>query len=76
MSDIIVAKFGGTSLSGGEQFRRVRAIIEKDPRRRYIVVSAPGKRYAEDEKITDLLYRAARERTYPYLVEEDRKSVV
>lgn len=70
MSDIIVAKFGGTSLSGGEQFRRVRAIIEKDPRRRYIVVSAPGKRYAEDEKITDLLYRAARERTYPYLVEE------
>ena len=70
LNDIIVAKFGGTSLAGAEQFRRVRDIITKDPRRRYIVVSAPGKRCASDEKVTDLLYRAARERAYPYAVEE------
>lgn len=55
MSDIHVAKFGGTSLADAKQFRKVRAIIEADPRRRVIVVSAPGKRDAHDQKITDLL---------------------
>lgn len=52
----IVSKFGGTSVAGVTQLRKVRAIIDADPRRRIIVPSAPGKRHAEDTKITDLLY--------------------
>ena len=51
----IVAKFGGSSLADAEQFRKVKSIIEKDKGRRYIVVSAPGKRFPEDRKVTDLL---------------------
>ncbi|MBQ7565679.1 MAG: aspartate kinase [Oscillospiraceae bacterium] len=53
----IVAKFGGTSLADAAQFKKVRAIIEADPSRRFIVASAPGKRNPEDHKVTDLLYR-------------------
>lgn len=52
----IVCKFGGSSLASAEQFRKVRAIVEADPRRRIVVPSAPGKRDARDAKITDLLY--------------------
>jgi aspartate kinase len=51
----IVCKFGGTSLADAEQFRKVRAIIETNPARHAIVVSAPGKRFDQDQKITDLL---------------------
>lgn len=54
----IVAKFGGSSLSDAGQFRKVRKIIEMDSRRCYVVPSAPGRRCAEDEKVTDLLYRS------------------
>ncbi|HKM17730.1 MAG TPA: aspartate kinase, partial [Limnochordia bacterium] len=43
-----VAKFGGTSLACAETFRKVKAIIEKDPSRCFVVVSAPGKRSAAD----------------------------
>ena len=50
-------KFGGSSLASAEQFRKVKAIITRDAARRYVVVSAPGKRFPGDEKITDLLYR-------------------
>ena len=50
-------KFGGSSLASAEQFQKVKAIIERDADRRYVVVSAPGKRFREDSKITDLLYR-------------------
>jgi len=50
-----VCKFGGTSLANAEQFKKVRAIIEADPSRRVIVLSAPGKRNDNDKKITDLL---------------------
>jgi len=53
---IKVAKFGGTSLADASQFRKVKAIIESDPDRRFVVPSAPGKRTPEDRKITDLLY--------------------
>jgi len=53
---IIVSKFGGTSLADATQFKKVKAIIDADSRRRYIVPSAPGKRYSADKKITDLLY--------------------
>lgn len=51
-----VCKFGGTSLADAAQFRNVRAIVEADPARRFVVPSAPGKRSADDEKVTDLLY--------------------
>ena len=50
-------KFGGSSLASAEQFQKVKAIIERDAARRSVVVSAPGKRFQGDDKITDLLYR-------------------
>ncbi|HPJ03053.1 MAG TPA: aspartate kinase [Candidatus Limiplasma sp.] len=56
----IVAKFGGSSLSDAGQFQKVRNILMMDKRRVYVVPSAPGKRHAEDEKVTDLLYAAHR----------------
>jgi aspartate kinase len=52
----IVCKFGGTSMADAGQIRKVVSIIRADPRRRLIVVSAPGKRDPSDQKITDLLY--------------------
>ncbi len=52
---MIVAKFGGTSLSDAEQFKKVRDIFNSSAMRRYIVVSAPGKRFDQDQKVTDLL---------------------
>lgn len=67
---IIVSKFGGSSLAEAENFINVRRIIRADERRRYIVVSAPGRRFENDEKITDALYRAAQTLVYPYAVEE------
>lgn len=51
----VVAKFGGTSLANAEQFRKVREIVQANPERRFIVASAPGKRFDEDVKVTDLL---------------------
>src|SRR4028118_473400 len=54
-SSHIVCKFGGTSLADAVQIRKVADIVRADPRRRYVVVSAPGKRSSNDQKITDLL---------------------
>ena len=54
---IKVVKFGGSSLADAERFRTVKRIVEADKSRRYLVPSAPGKRFSEDEKITDLLYK-------------------
>ena len=51
-----VVKFGGSSLASAEQFEKVGKIIRADESRRYIVPSAPGKRFSEDTKVTDLLY--------------------
>ena len=51
-----VVKFGGSSLADAEQFKKVAAIIKAEPERRYVVASAPGKRYSEDIKVTDMLY--------------------
>ncbi len=56
MLECIVTKFGGSSLANDEQFRKVRSILELEPTRRYLVPSAPGKRFKEDDKVTDLLY--------------------
>lgn len=53
---IKVCKFGGTSMADGITMLRVRKIIESDAARRYVVVSAPGKRFGGDVKVTDLLY--------------------
>ncbi|CDQ39711.1 MULTISPECIES: aspartate kinase [Virgibacillus] len=50
-----VAKFGGSSVASAEQIRKVANIIKTDPQRKFIVVSAPGKRFKDDEKITDML---------------------
>src|SRR5690606_486096 len=52
----IACKFGGTSVASAAQIRKVRAIVDEDPRRQVIVVSAPGKRDPKEAKITDLLY--------------------
>ena len=51
-----VVKFGGSSLASGESFAKVKKIIEADKSRRIVVVSAPGKRFSGDTKVTDLLY--------------------
>ena len=53
---IKVVKFGGSSLADAKQFRRVAEIIKADPSRRYVVPSAPGKRFSDDVKVTDMLY--------------------
>jgi aspartate kinase len=55
----IVCKFGGTSVATSDQIRKIAAIVDANPDRKYIVVSAPGKRSPEDQKITDLFYLAA-----------------
>ncbi|MEE1243194.1 MAG: aspartate kinase [Frisingicoccus sp.] len=52
-----VVKFGGSSLASAEQFKKVGNIIKSDPDRRFVVPSAPGKRFAKDTKVTDMLYK-------------------
>ena len=56
--ETITVKFGGSSLADAAQFRKVAEIITADPRRAFVVVSAPGRRFADDTKVTDLLYQA------------------
>ena len=59
-----VVKFGGSSLASAEQFEKVGKIISADSSRAYVVPSAPGKRFAEDTKVTDMLlhlYETAKE---------------
>ena len=51
-----VVKFGGSSLASAEQFKKVGAIIRQEESRRYVVPSAPGKRFPGDTKVTDMLY--------------------
>lgn len=60
MKEIRVSKFGGSSLADAGQFAKVREILLSNPSRRYVVPSAPGKRAANDEKITDMLYECHR----------------
>ncbi|MBT2656187.1 aspartate kinase [Bacillus sp. ISL-18] len=54
-----VVKFGGSSLASGRQLEKVFQIVTADRERKVVVVSAPGKRYAEDTKVTDLLIECA-----------------
>lgn len=51
-----VVKFGGSSMADAKQFAKVRSIVQADPARRVVVVSAAGKRDSGDHKLTDLLY--------------------
>ncbi|MCI5751911.1 MAG: aspartate kinase [Oscillospiraceae bacterium] len=57
MNKTKVVKFGGSSLADSNQFKKVAAIVKADPTRRFVVASAPGKRFSDDVKITDMLYR-------------------
>ena len=59
--NLTVCKFGGSSLADGNNISRVAEIVKSDPARRYVVVSAPGKRYSDDIKVTDLLYTCYKE---------------
>ena len=52
-----VLKFGGSSLADAQHFKQVAEIIKSEPERRYVVASAPGKRYSGDTKVTDMLYQ-------------------
>ena len=52
-----VVKFGGSSLASAEQFKKVGAIIRAEEERRFVVPSAPGKRFSKDTKVTDMLYQ-------------------
>ncbi len=61
---MIASKFGGTSTSSGEQLKKVADIIHADKNRQFIVVSAPGKRFDGDNKVTDLLYLCHAHLTY------------
>ena len=63
-----VVKFGGSSLADAKQFQKVAGIIRADLTRRYVVASAPGKRNAHDEKVTDLLLQC-------YKLAKDKKDV-
>jgi len=60
---MIVCKFGGTSMATAKSIRQVESIIRSDPERKYVVVSAPGKRFKGDTKVTDLLYQADAEKS-------------
>ena len=59
-----ITKFGGSSVANATQFKKVKNIVESDPARQYVVVSAPGRRTASDNKITDLLYLLDAHRHY------------
>ena len=84
-----VVKFGGSSLASAEQFKKVGNIIRAEESRRYVIPSAPGKRFSDDVKVTDMLYKcygaAVKGKKFTDLLKDiqeryneiiDRKSVV
>lgn len=72
-----VVKFGGSSLASAEQFKKVGDIIRAEESRRYVVPSAPGKRFSEDVKVTDMLYKcygaAMKEKNFVEMLREIQK---
>jgi aspartate kinase len=71
-----VSKFGGTSLANAEQIKKVCDIVVSDKERRLVVVSAPGKRYKEDIKVTDLLISLAEAYLSGSAAEKELKEVL
>ncbi|MGX4593051.1 aspartate kinase [Leuconostoc sp. JNUCC 76] len=67
-----VTKFGGSSLANGQQLQRVYDIIRADDDRKVVVVSAPGKRFKDDRKVTDLLISYAQ----ATLADEDTTEII
>ncbi len=59
---MIVCKFGGTSCCSAEQLKKVKDILLSNSERKYAVLSAPGKRFSGDRKVTDLLYALEQQR--------------
>ena len=57
MNNLITAKFGGTSLADASQIKKAVEIVKSNPARKFVVASAPGKRFSDDIKVTDLLYK-------------------
>ena len=71
-----VSKFGGTSVANAVQIKKVAAIVQADPSRKFVVVSAPGKRFDADKKVTDLLIELAVAAIHNEEVEEKLSQVV
>lgn len=82
MADIIVSKFGGSSVANANQIEKVRRIVAEDSKRRIVVVSAPGRVNPAEEKLTDHLINIATNGTHfhdqriPVSVKESRDAVV
>lgn len=72
MNNLVVAKFGGTSLADASQIKKAASIIKADVSRKYVVASAPGKRFSDDVKITDMLYKCHKK----FLANEDFNDVL
>ena len=73
---LIVAKFGGSSVSDATQIMKVCSIIKMDPSRRIVVVSAPGKRHSNDTKVTDMLIACAEAKLSGKTGESELKAIV
>lgn len=71
-----VSKFGGTSVANAEQIKKVATIVKADSSRKFVVVSAPGKRHDADKKVTDLLIELANAAIHNENVEEKLQNVV
>ena len=71
-----VIKFGGSSLADAEHFKKVAEIIQEDPARRYVVPSAPGKRFKEDTKVTDMLYACFEKASRGESFDEDFNKII
>ena len=65
-----VAKFGGSSAASAEQIKKIEEIVNASKRRKVIIVSAPGKRFDKDVKVTDLLYACHNSREQNFAYEE------
>ena len=64
---IVVCKFGGSSITTKADIEQIKWIMRDDPRRRIVVVSAPGKRDKDDAKVTDLLIQLAEAKDHSLL---------
>lgn len=71
-----VIKFGGSSLASAEQLKKVLNIVKSDSTRRFVVVSAPGKRHSEDTKVTDALIKYYKHYITDYNFSEDQDWII